>query len=290
MNESCYDISKYTHIYYPDFNRKYKQFANNTGNCLLKQLNVKVNKILGFLSEKMTQNGLNPQDQINEGNIIYETKPNQRKGITWSDAEYQHLGFQYVYIKVKSIQRFTENYNFLIRCYNNNVFQNISGKPVNIVSIGGGPGFELLAMRMFFNKYFKDTKITLTTIDLSDIWNTSNDILGIKFIRGSFYDPKIIKKINTYDISIMSYVFFHYFDKTGKYKLVNDMIKKKNKIMMINSRVKKMQSINYLQNNNLFIHRLIDHYDDRQTIISQNNLINNLKDRRCQLPFLDVPY
>ena len=49
----CHDTSEYKFVYYPDLKQKYKQYANKTGELLLKGLNKQMAKILKRITEQM---------------------------------------------------------------------------------------------------------------------------------------------------------------------------------------------------------------------------------------------
>jgi hypothetical protein len=75
-----------------------------------------------------------------------------------STEEYGHPGLQRMYLRMKSIQRFTEIWSLLERCEALGVFDGIfegmgeggGGGVVRIAAIRGGPGYELLATKLFF--------------------------------------------------------------------------------------------------------------------------------------------
>lgn len=75
-----------------------------------------------------------------------------RGGGTWSDEEYGHLGLQGIYLRLKSVQRFTEAWALCERAALHRVFSpaKLEQGRVRVVSIGGGPGFELLAFDLFW--------------------------------------------------------------------------------------------------------------------------------------------
>ena len=100
---------------------------------------------------------------------IYAQKPNLgAHGVTWSQENYAHKGLQIEYLRLKSIQRFTETWAALQRCYNAGGFAYLETPAVaeegecpgdegagedtiyRVASLGGGPGFELLAIKAFF--------------------------------------------------------------------------------------------------------------------------------------------
>ena len=294
----------YKYVFYPDLHKKYKQFANKNGEGLLEKLSKKVNAIIGVLLVEMEKQKLDPKTQLQEGFNIYDKKPSQHKGITWSDEEYQHLGFQSIYIKTKSIQRFTETYNLLIRAYNQGYLDqylsklNGNKKNINIISIGGGPGFELYAIQLFFEKFYPNIKVELTTLDLNDLWKIPNQVFDIKFIQGSFYDLEMIDVIKQHDMSIMSYVIQHYFsrgfsreNKMKKRDLLKSMFDGKMGMMLVNSRVKRIEILDYLKKNGLYVYNLIHKYDNRQTVVSKYDLKKTESvEKKYQIPFLNVPY
>lgn len=78
--------------------------------------------------------------------------PQTRGGGTWSDAEYGHAGLQGTYLRLKSVQRFTEAWALCERAAARGAFSErlLRAPSVRVVSIGGGPGFELLAFDLFF--------------------------------------------------------------------------------------------------------------------------------------------
>ncbi len=90
---------------------------------------------------------------------LYAHKPTMRtRGVTWSTEEYGHPGLQRMYLRMKPIQRFTEIWSLLERCEALGVFDGIfegmgeggGGGVVRIAAIRGGPGYELLATKLFF--------------------------------------------------------------------------------------------------------------------------------------------
>jgi hypothetical protein len=105
---------------------------------------------------------------ISEGKQIYSEKkhliagvPGQPK-VTWSQDEYAHPGMQIMYLKLKSFQRFTETWAMLERSarlglfdvHRNQQFQQQT-KSVRVISIGGGPGYELISYERFFRRCLK---------------------------------------------------------------------------------------------------------------------------------------
>lgn len=67
----CHDTSEYKFVYYPDLKQKYKQYANKTGELLLKGLNKQMAKILKSITEQMEEQKLDVKKTIDEGYYIY---------------------------------------------------------------------------------------------------------------------------------------------------------------------------------------------------------------------------
>lgn len=268
----------YPHVYYPDLHKKYAQYSNDRGKELLDSLKSKVDIILNQILKKMKDLNLDMKDQIEQGFKIYDKKPSKSKGVTWSDQEYEHLGFLYVYIKIKSVQRFTEMYNLFVRAHNLGYLTDNR----SMCSIGGGPGFELYAAEVFFKE-----NLSLKTIDLSDMWKFSNDVFGIDFIEGSFYDIDLLDSLDC-DIIIMSYVIYHYFNlDKSKWHILEHILE--SKPILVNTRVSNMKLLNYLSNK-YNVKSLMggSNSDYRQAIIFKDLNIGSIDN--VELPFYDVPY
>jgi len=296
--------SKY--IYYPDLHKKYAQYTNKNGYDLILSFYRKVKVILDDFVERMETEGMNSKEMIAEGFRIYDQKPSQNvnQGITWSEEEYNHLGFQYIYIKIKSVQRFTEVYNLLVRMHNQGMFDFLERKSPSrnreldqagkksfrIISIGGGPGFELYATRLFFEKYYSTVKLKLMTSDLGD-WKFANQVFGNEFTFGSFYEPEYLKEISrNYDCAMMSYVFHHYFNRdNSKWELIHKFLRNDIKFFMVNSRRKHMNLYEYLEKY-YYLYNLIGKNDHRQSVISVKKIRIDPKTHQIKIPFYDVPY
>ena len=78
----------------------------------------------------------------------------------------------------------TETYNLLQRVYFRNFFsryEKINNKvnnKVTFLSVGGGPGFELIAAKYFFKKYFPKIKTELISLDIQKSWEEYTKLMG----------------------------------------------------------------------------------------------------------------
>ena len=129
-----------------------------------------------------------PQFVMAQGELIYEMKPSLKAyNKTWSQEEYGHPGLQRTYIKLKSFQRFTETWATLERAAAEGLFDEwkkggksndeaLGGavRPLRVASIGGGPGYELLAMQMFFERFAPGVPLELISLDLCPSWRCSS--------------------------------------------------------------------------------------------------------------------
>jgi len=158
-------------VYFCDRFRRYKFFAGKAGLALLKAL-VKVNERL--LAENVTHFSADPTEAAREraeGYALYEEKPNLRRRDvgTWSDREYGLPGFQWMYLRLKSYQRFGETWALLERYAAAGLFPDrpkddeTEATALTVVSLGGGPGYELLAFDWFARWWWSSSKSSPTT-------------------------------------------------------------------------------------------------------------------------------
>ena len=161
-----------------------------------------------------------------EGERIYAQKPNLgANGVTWSQENYAHMGLQIEYLRLKSIQRFTETYAALERAYNSGAFAALEpaageaaeprSAPYRVVSLGGGPGFELLAVRAFFASHLPGVTLELKSLDLEASWRPHAEGLGVGFDVWDVNDGDGLMAaagadVTRIDLALISYVFYHY--------------------------------------------------------------------------------
>lgn len=134
------------------------------------------------------------------GHGLYAHKPTLRtKGVTWSTEEYGHPGLQRMYLRMKSIQRFTEIWSLLERCEALGVFDGMfeggdgdGDGVIHMAAIGGGPGYELLATKLFFEDRAPPSsgangkggpRLELTCMDICPAWRRYAEALGFSFVE-----------------------------------------------------------------------------------------------------------
>lgn len=195
--------------YYQDRDKRYPFITDKRGfglltrlmetNLELLQINRCMIEELGTAKSNSNHNGDEECDDdtkdviIRIGQGLYAHKPTLRtKGVTWSTEEYSHPGLQRMYLRMKSIQRFTEIWSMLERSEALGIFDDFlvggkRGPVIRIAAVGGGPGYELLATKLFFEDRAPPggggMQLELTCMDLCPAWRRYAEALGFSFIE-----------------------------------------------------------------------------------------------------------
>ena len=241
--------------HYLDINNKYRIETNKYGVDQLNKLDYKVKLYIGNM--ELTD------EKIAEGKKIYEKK-SFKGNETWTDEDYKKKEFIYWYLKVKAKQRYTEIYS---------LFEKIRfDKDKRIVSIGGGPGFELEALK---NLGFKNL-INLDKgpwKDISDFFETEYYYFDIFKSDISIYKPNVI---------ILSYVFSNYINNIKGLEIIKKWLEIADYVV-INDRKRNIKLFDGMEN----VYRVMSHNDDRQVIISKQFRLYN---QEYNLTFQNIPY
>ena len=208
-----YEMEDGSGVFFCDRFRRYKFFCGAQGLSLLKGCR-DVNSILLARNKGLFEGDAESQArQRAEGYALYEEKPNLRRGHqtgeigTWSDKEYSLPGFQWMYLRMKSWQRFTETWACLERCAHAGLFD--AGGSLHeakrVISIGGGPGYELLAYD-YFREYWssqdrsawrasvalpRNKAHAFASLDLQPSWQEYTDLLGYGFAQWDVHKPDL---------------------------------------------------------------------------------------------------
>ena len=216
-----------------------------------------------------------------------------------------------MYLKLKSIQRFTETYNLLQRAFFRNFFlqydktKNKGTETVTFLSVGGGPGFELIAARYFFEKYFPKIKTELISLDIQKSWEEYTKLMDIDFIESNIKNGKIegLKYFkNSYNdiYLIFSYILIYVCDDETVL-MIKSLLENENvKGIFISDRHKRNKIIPLFKKHNIRIIYLLPyidgHKDDRQLLLlkkSRDNSINITKfihNDEKKVTFTNVPF
>ena len=259
--------------YSTDINHRYHFYTNQTGHRLLKGLTKSVDRMMAQNQDLIKKEKLNLKKTELNGIRLYVDKPNLRKeGATWSEGQYSQLGLQRVYLRTKAFQRYTETWTLLERCRAAGAFKGLH--KIRMVTIGGGPGFELLAARDFFGPQYGSG----ISLDLEGGWEPY--VSGDDFHQHDFLkDP--VPRGNVY---VFSNVFSMYLSNAVGHELVKKLIRTGR--VLITDRAKKQQkSIKaFREFGNV---RCLLPKDDRQLLVSKKAFEGDLK---LKSVFPGVPY
>lgn len=282
QNRLIYDKEKAKCIYYMDLQKKWKFYTNKNGFLLLKLCFHYVKKILIKYQHDYKIN-------YKLGKEIYSQKNNLKKtGITWTENEYNNNSMRYVYIIVKSFQRFTEMWS-LLESFNLYCKLDFSVGN-NILSLGCGPGFECLAFKTF---YKNNKNIKIYGIDSINKWKSSFEMFG------TFYNIDILNQKNDFftflkkkkiDIVILSNVYANYMTNKEGTLFIRDLFLHNVKYILINDRSKDLSFfVNEFKKYKIYTYYLINEKDHRQICLSLNSL-KKKKDIFKKNIFPNVPF
>ena len=223
-----------TAVYFQDRQKRWAYKTGKKGHDLLHGL---IREATPLLRASLTALEEHDANLVSEGERIYAQKPNLgMNGITWSQENYSHLGLQAEYMRLKSIQRFTEMYSALERAHNCGGLVKLLNQPgrlgseLCVASLGGGPGFELVALRTFAREHLKasvdEKHLELLSLDLCSEWAPCAQQLGLGFATWDVNDgadllPAAYRarltvpggsgcQTQRIDLAIISYVLYHY--------------------------------------------------------------------------------
>lgn len=274
-------------VYFLDREQKWPQKTGSDGYKLLEKLWQKREECLELAKKLMQQQNLDVEAMIAKGEQIYANKTSKKSYQTWSEEEYNDFGFRFFYLKLKSTQRFVEMYNLLQRAYNMRAIQIPSTKTkLRILSLGGGPGFELFAAKEFF----KDYECELVSMDTQEEWKPFAVALGNSFIQMDFNHKDLIDMVkDKYDIILLSFVVGQHLQDYGiLFKLVTSC----NAIAtIVNSGFERLNELYNLELKQIQVVRLLPGEDDRQAVLLKREVNVDYKaDVEKNVLFPNVPY
>ena len=179
---ACIDAPSGLVHYFQDRLKKWTYVTSEAGGALLRGMFAIATPLISRVLDELAVG------KEGEGKRLYAQKPNLgANGVTWSQDDYGHRGLQAEYLRLKSIQRFTEGWCAMQRAYNAGAFTHLMGDgapgsvPFRVASLGGGPGFELVACRAFCEKHLPMAKLDLISLDLAKEWRDCAEGLGLRF-------------------------------------------------------------------------------------------------------------
>ena len=308
--------------YYQDRDKRFPFETKERGSELLQQLLDANSSLLRLNQNRIEEEAVANSDSsgcngnskmsaeviVRVGHGLYADKPTLRtKGVTWSTEEYSHPGFQRMYLRMKSIQRFTEVWALLERSTNIGVFDDVFERgtgTVRIAAIGGGPGYELLATKLFFEERAPDVELELISMDVCAAWKPYTELLGFHFIQYDINDegtnPLDVAGLSKGDLDfcIVSCVMIYVTNNQTLdmfHKLIHeDMVK----AILLSERGEKTRACRMMEDRGGAVIRLIDQAygaDERQAIFCSDEFRKAISPStphhsKCDLTFPNVPY
>lgn len=204
--------------YFQDRNRRWPFYTSADGHALLGRLVRAAAKLVAVADAQLLA-AADGERLRREGESIYARKPNKKsEDVTWSQQEYAHAGLQREYVRFKSVQRFTETWAALERAHALGAFGAAAeahargGGACRVASLGGGPGFELLAFCAFFERHFGSVALSCVSLDLAPEWEAYCEEAGVGFARWDVRDGAglLAAAGGPIDYGLVSYVLHHY--------------------------------------------------------------------------------
>mmetsp|Transcript_13977 Transcript_13977/g.50866 ORF Transcript_13977/g.50866 Transcript_13977/m.50866 type:complete len:407 (-) Transcript_13977:729-1949(-) len=298
--------------YFMDRKLRWPFVCEEYGMVLLVGLLKETTKLLTSLRTAL---GARASQILDEGRNIYAEKRYMTKeSVTWSQEEYKHPGLQFEYLCFKSLQRFTETWAMLQRAQHWGLFDTtlMSGKRrVRVASIGGGPGFELLAFQRFFEFYYPNYQLELISLDVEESWRKHVEGLGLRFEQWDVKDgaAKLEDKCRgAVQFAIISYVFYHYMSNNECYDwLANWLLRDDESVvkgpdaLFVSSRQFGLQpQVENMRRRGVRVQKLMEQAttDDRQLLFMPPKVEDAVKTARehmttkppMKLTFPNVPY
>lgn len=204
--------------YFQDRNKRWPFYTTAPGHGHLVRLIGAASRLVAVADAQLALLA-DAASQRSEGQFIYARKPNKKsEDVTWSQDEYAHAGLQREYVRFKSVQRFTETWAALERAHAKGglraaeVAEERGGGACRVASLGGGPGFELFAFRLYFETFFPRVTLQCVSLDLAEAWRPFCAELDVEFGVWDVGDGEgmLEKAGGPVDYAVISYVLHHY--------------------------------------------------------------------------------
>lgn len=304
-------------VYYQDREKVYKFYCHEKGYNLLQDLMASNRALLSLNEDQVAEESRRATEEGKSsftpdvirriGQGLYSDKPTLRtKGVTWSTAEYAHPGLEWMYLRMKSLQRFTEIYSLLERCKSRGVFNHIlerGNSSLRIASVGGGPGYELLATKLFFQEHAPGVELDLISTDVCAAWKPYVELLGFRFEQYDLMDRErslmdaIGHRTGEVDFCIVSCVMIYVTNSHTLENFSRLIHNDKVKAILLSERGEKMKAANMFEELGGAVTRLIDQSygkDERQVVFSSKKFKDTrlTKDNESlfEPTFPNVPY
>lgn len=290
--------------YFQDRGRRWPFWTGERGAKLLVDLLRDTARLLAINDQKITD-----KEVLEHGERIYADKPTLKATrkqydnelgnstvVTWSSEEYAHPGLQRMYLKLKSVQRFTEMWSLLERVHSRGLFDEDlrSRRSLRFVSIGGGPGFELLACKRFFESLDDGIEVSCLSLDLESSWKEYAEALGCEFgtwdlSKGNFEQVSGGKP----DYVLLSAVAEMYMANDGSADMLERILRRGVRAALVSSRAERLLTAILLRKRGIRCVSVMENpQDERQCVFlgTETELEKVRADFSVSVTFSNVPY
>lgn len=292
------------HVYFQDRHRRWPFHTGDRGAALLDALFPLARDVIARIDAAIDaaceHDAARSRAAIQRGVDLYARKPSIReRDVTWSQEEYRELGLQREYARFKSVQRFTETWACLERARAIGAFDAMArrgGGAATCASLGGGPGFELVAFREFFREHYPTFTLDLISLDVEDSWRASAEGLGLRFARWDMRDGDVAGACGRQvDFAIASYVFKMYMCEDVVADWLAEELKSIGAVFVINRDENLREGCALMESRGVDVARLLPQdngRDDRQLIFSRGLELKPSvpTEIATHLTFPNVPY
>ena len=291
--------------YFQDRNKRWPFSTSAAGAELLQRLFADARKVVEIIDSTIQQqcaaDDAARERVLSAGVELYARKPSIKNAdVTWSQEEYRHIGLQREYVKFKSVQRFTETWACMERADARGVFASLASaaqqkREVRVASLGGGPGFELIAVREYFNEKYPGVTLDLVSLDVEESWRASAEGLGLRFIQWDMKDGGVAKACGgAIDFAIASYVFKMYMCENDVADWLARELADITACLVINRDEKLQQGCELVQSRGVDVLKLLrqdNGRDDRQLVFSRDRTFESWTSATpMSMTFPNVPY
>ena len=310
-----YDAASEKCTYFQDRRRKWPFYTGPKGKEHLEVL-VAANKALRARNRALLEAAGEPDRVAAEGERLYVEKPTLRgeANVTWSFDEYGHPGLQLYYLKLKSWQRFTETYAMLERAHRRGLFDFPipTDRPLRVVALGGGPGYELLAAQRFLTREvgIEPSQLALLNTDIQPTWQAYSEALGFDFkvvdiTAGDLPTACGLSSAAEIDYVIISYVLIYVAKQPGhpQHEAVCDslhaLLTNGVRAILVSERSEETSACDMMEARGVAVERLIEQSlgkDERQSLFLSSSAYPLPRSRPTreeddqELTFTNVPF
>ena len=220
-----------------------------------------------------------------------------------------------MYLSLKSWQRFTETWALLERAGRLGIFEPhkpggaFYGRPIRVLSIGGGPGYELLGFERFFRRYAcPRAPVQLVSLDLMPGWRPFVEAMKMQFgvydiegEQGLLETADILNETEgkgTFPAEGVTYILISYVMIYVSTNQVCDMLTRLLNsggayVTLVSERGEETKALGMMESRGVAVHRLIDQCngrDERQSAWLSGSTKLTAPAAQIPVTFPNVPF